>query len=170
MLREYESDYNTGMDIEKMSILIYDYTSGYPYLICSLCKILDEEIPGMADFPDKSSAWTPEGFIEAEKLLLNDNNALFQSLTGKLTDYPELRTMLYQLLFTGKPIPYVPQNPYIDIAAMFGFIKKTNGTAVISNRIFESVLYDLFISEETVSNRMYNTGLQEKNSLLPADI
>lgn len=92
--------------------------------------------------------------MEAEKLLLDDNTPLFQSLTGKLNDYPELRTVLYQLLFTGKPIPYVSQNQYIDIVAMFGFIKNNNGTAVISNRIFESVLYNLFISEEAASNRM----------------
>lgn len=166
MLKEYESTYHTGMDIKKISTLIYDYTSGYPYLVCSLCKNLDEEIPGTADFPDKSSAWTPQGFIEAEKLLLSDNNALFQSLTGKLTDYPKLRTVLYQLLFTGKPIPYVLQNQYIDIAAMFGFIKNNNGNAVISNRIFESILYNLFISEEAASNQMYDAGLQEKNQFI----
>lgn len=166
MLTEYESDSHTGMDIAKISSLIYDYTSGYPYLVCSLCKNLDEEIPGTPGFPDKCSAWTPEGFTEAEKLLLDDNNALFQSLTGKLADYPELRTVLYQLLFTGKPIPYVSQNQYIDIAAMFGFIKNNNGTAVISNRIFESVLYNLFISEEAASNRMYNAGLQEKKQFI----
>jgi hypothetical protein len=35
------------------------------------------------------------------------NNPLFQSLTGKLSDDPMLRTVLYELLFTGKTIPYV---------------------------------------------------------------
>lgn len=47
----------------------------------------------------------------------------------------------YELLFTGKQIPFVPQNYYIDVAAMFGFIRNEKGTAVISNRIFEAVFY-----------------------------
>ncbi len=166
MLREYEADYHTGMDIRGIAQLIYDYTSGYPYLVSSLCKSIDEEIAGTKDFPDKSSAWTRRGFMEAEKILLGENNALFQSLTGKLADYPELRNILYQLLFTGKTIPYISQNPYIDSAAMFGFIKNHNGTAVLSNRIFESVLYNLFISEEFSTSKIYDAGLQEKNQFI----
>ena len=166
MLQEYETDYHTGMDITEISKLIYDYTSGYPYLVSSLCKTMDEEIAGTNDFPDKNSVWTKRGFMEAEKLLLSENNSLFQSLTGKLEDYPELRNVVYQLLFTGKSIPYISQNPYIDAAAMFGFIKNHNGTAVISNRIFESVLYNLFISEEFSMSKMYDIGLQEKNQFI----
>lgn len=148
MLEEYEQDHLTGMDIQELAEAIYNRTSGYPYLVSGLCKYLDEEICGTADFPDRKQAWTKDGVIEAEKLLTTENNPLFQSLTGKLTDYPQLRSAIYELLFTGKPIPYVPQNPYIDVAAMLGFIRNDNGTAVISNRIFESVLYNLFISEE----------------------
>lgn len=166
MLEEYEADYCTGMDIKKISGLIYDYTSGYPYLVSSLCKIIDEEISGTDNFPNKGSAWTKEGFIEAEKMLVNENNTLFQSLTGKLTDYPELRTVLYELLFTGKSIPYVSQTPYIDVAAMFGFIKNNKGTAIISNRIFETVLYNLFISEEFTNSKMYDIGAREKNHFI----
>lgn len=166
MLQNYESDFYTGMDIGEMSRLIYDYTSGYPYLVSSLCKLMDEEVPGTTDFPDKHSSWTKPGFMEAEKLLLAENNTLFQSLTGKLADYPELRSVLYNLLFQGRPIPYVPQNQYIDVAAMFGFIKNKNGSAVISNRIFESVLYNLFISEEFSANKMYDAGEQEKSRFI----
>ncbi len=166
MLTEYEADYHTGMDIEEMSGLIYGYTFGYPFLVSSLCKYMDEEIAGTEDYPDKSSAWTKQGFLEALKLLLNDNNMLFQSLTGKLADYPVLRSVLYELLFTGKRIPYVSQNQYIDVAAMFGFIKNENGMAVIANRIFETVLYNLFMSEEFATSRIYDAGEQEKNQFV----
>lgn len=166
MLKEYEADYRTGMNIEEISQMIYADTSGYPYLVSSLCKNIDEEVSGTVDFPDKSCAWTKEGFTEAEKLLMNDDNTLFQSLTGKLTDYPELRNVLYELLFTGRPIPYVPQNQYIAVASMFGFIKNDKGTAVIANRIFESVLYNLFISEEFATSRIYDAGVQEKNHFI----
>ena len=32
MLQLYEDDYQTGMNVHKMAELLYDYTSGYPYL------------------------------------------------------------------------------------------------------------------------------------------
>lgn len=42
MLTEYENDHHTGMDIQKLSQLIYDYTSGYPVLVSMICKYMDE--------------------------------------------------------------------------------------------------------------------------------
>ena len=142
MLQEYEADHHTGMDISLMSGLLYASTSGYPYLVSRLCKLIDERISGTKEFPDKADAWTRAGYLEAEKRLLTERNTLFESLVNKLTDYPQLRTVLYELLFTGKAIPYNPLNQYIDTAEMFGFVKNSNGNAVVANRIFESVLYN----------------------------
>ena len=166
MLEEYEQDYRTGMNIADMAELLYEYTSGYPYLVSWLCKCIDEEIAGSTDFPDRESAWTKAGFLEAEKILLSEKNTLFESLVNKLTDYPELKNVLYELLFTGKAIPYNPLNKYIETAEMFGFIKHENGSAVISNRIFETVLYNLFISEEYMDSKIYDVGLREKNQFV----
>ena len=166
MLTEYESDCHTSMDIALLSGLLYDYTSGYPYLVSRLCKFMDERIPGSGEFPTRSSAWTKAGFLEAEKMLVKENNPLYQSLIGKLNSYPELKSVLYELLFTGKPIPFVATNSYIEIAAMFGFLRNDHDTAVISNRIFESVLYNYFLSEEFPASRMYDMGVQERNQFL----
>ncbi len=163
MLKEYEKDYQTGMCVNELARLIFDYTSGYPFLVSRICKMLDEEIAGSEEFLDKSSAWTRKGFLEAEKRIIKEDNTLYQSLIRKLKLYPELKTMVYQLLFTGKPIPYTAANGCIKDAAMFGFIKNQNDMAVISNRIFESVLYNLFISEEYVTSKMYDAGLSVKN-------
>ncbi len=163
MLMEYETDYHTGMDVQKIAELLYEYTSGYPYLVSRLCKFLDERIAGSKEFPDKNDAWTEKGFFEAEKMLVKENNPLYQSLIDKLYSYPELKTVLYELLFNGKSIPYISTNSYIETAAMFGFIRNVNDTVVISNRIFETVLYNFFISEEFVGNKIYDAGVQERN-------
>lgn len=50
MLQEYEKDKHTGMDIYAISQSIYDYTSGHPYLVSAICKILDEELIGDSRF------------------------------------------------------------------------------------------------------------------------
>ena len=88
MLEEYEQDYHTGMNIAAMAELLYEYTSGYPYLVSWLCKCIDEEIAGRTEFPERKNAWTKAGFLEAEKILLSEKNTLFESLVNKLTDYP----------------------------------------------------------------------------------
>lgn len=45
MLREYEADHHTGMDIGAVAEEIYAYTSGYPVLVSAVCKCLSEELP-----------------------------------------------------------------------------------------------------------------------------
>ncbi len=163
LLAEYENDYQTGMDINAISKLIYDYTSGYPVLVSRICKLLDEDISGSNEFPDKSSAWTAVGFYEAEKKLVKDDNPLFESIWGKLEANPELKKLINDLLFNGASMPYIATSPYIKDAAMYGFIKNENDRAVISNRIFEAVLYNNFIAESFVSNKMYLEGERERN-------
>ncbi|MCC8102743.1 MAG: AAA-like domain-containing protein [Clostridiales bacterium] len=166
MLRDYEMDYHTGMDIHNIAEKIFDYTHGYPYLVSDLCKIMDEEIPGSVGFSQKSDVWTLEGLSEAFKRIVKEDNPLYESLLGKLTVYPELKSLLKELLFNGNPIPYVATASYIKDAAMFGFIRNENETAVIANRIFETVLYNNFISEEFIGNKLYEAGAQERNQFI----
>lgn len=166
MLKDYENDYHTGMDTRSISEMVYNYTSGYPFLVSKLCKIVDETVSIMENFTGKNHAWTKEGILEAVKILVNEKNTLFESLTGKLNEYKELREMVYSLLFTGSSIFYNPLNKYINIAGMFGFIKNVNGNAVISNRIFETVLYNYFLSEEALNNSLYKKAFQDKNQFI----
>ena len=83
-------------------------------------------------FPAQDIAGMLENY-EAEKMIVKEDNTLYQSMIRKLKLYPKLRTVLYELLFTGKPIPYVATNDYIKDAAMFGFIRNEKDTAVIFN-------------------------------------
>ena len=166
MLAEYESDYQTGMDIKEIAQFIYDYTSGYPFLVSRICKLMDERITGSEGYFDRKLVWTKEGVLEAVKILLIEKNTLFESITGKLADYPRLRELVYSLLFTGRKISYNPLSPSIEIAEMLGFIKNSRGDAVISNRIFETVLYNLFLSEEMLDSEEYRTALQERNQFI----
>ena len=167
MLREYEADWQTGMDIEEISIMLYDYTSGYPFLVSRLCKLMDEEISGMEEYGSKSQAWTEEGVREAVKILLSEKNTLFESLSGKLLNYPELSAMLETLLFTGKNVAYNEDNILIENAAMFGFIKNQNGSVVIANRIFETRLYNYYLSTAEMQKQdIYTAALLDKNQFV----
>lgn len=167
MLSEYEGDYHTGMDVDGMAERLYDYTSGYPFLVSRLCKLLDEEIFGKEGFETREQTWTKAGFDEAVKLILAERNMLFESLSEKLISYPELNSMLRSLLFTGKAVVYNSYEPSINIASMLGFVKNQNGTLAVSNRIFETWLYNLYLSTaEMQSKDIYSASLHDKNQFV----
>lgn len=167
LLREYEADHHTGMDTEEMAGLLYDYTSGYPYLVSRLCKLMDEKIEMSDADGGKENAWTKQGFLQAVRMLLSESNTLFESLITKLADYPELDKMLGELLFLGKTIMYSSTNQAIQLAAMFGFIKNEDGKVVPSNRIFDTLLYNHYLSmDELHDSDLYKASLKDKNQFL----
>lgn len=65
---------------------------------------------------------------------------------GKIYDYPELRRLTYAILFGGEKIVYNPDEQWLDIAEMLGFVKNADGNVKISNRIFEMRLYNYFLT------------------------
>ena len=120
MLNEYEQDYQTGMDVVEIAEMIYSYTSGYPYLVSCLCKMIDEDIKG-----ESKTAWSKQDVLTAVKMLLNDKNPLFESLIGKLNEYPGVKNLIYRLLFRGENIGYNPDDSGIDMAEMFWIYKSS---------------------------------------------
>ena len=165
MLKEYENDYHTGMNIDEMASKIFDYTSGYPFLVSRLCQLIDQKVS--QEYSSKKFAWTKEGFNRALRMILSEKNTLFESLIGKIHNYPQLNKMLRTILFTGKTFSYVTDESVIDIATMFGFIKNENGNIAISNRIFETRLYNFYLSEEKMQETdIYKASLQDKNQFI----
>ncbi len=64
MLQAYETDHGTGMDVREVAGEIYQYTSGYPYLVSALCKLMDERLPDDALKPIING--TGNYYIEAQ--------------------------------------------------------------------------------------------------------
>ena len=155
MLTEYENDHHTGMDIQKLSQLIYDYTSGYPVLVSMICKCMD-----------KSGSWDDLSFENAVKYLIREKNPLIESLINKLEDDKNLRNLLYNVLFLGQKISYNIDNTVIENAAMYGFISNKNDCVSVANRIFETRIYNWFISQEATDSRMYSEGVNDKNQFI----
>lgn len=164
MLLDYEKDYHTGMNISAISQLIYDYTSGYPYLVSRICQLTDERLSGSSDFPSTPDAWTLTGITAAEKMLRKESGPLFDDMTKKLADYPDLKHILQNILFHGKRYPFEKDVPLIQLGVTLGFLKEKDGFLAIENRIFETKLYDLFLAESAASHdEIYQIGSMERN-------
>lgn len=151
MLDNYETDHQTGMDTTFISTFLYDYTAGYPFLVERLCMLMDE-----------SGNWTKDGFLEATKRLLNDDNTLFKDISKKLEDFPDLSNMIYRMLFMGEEFPYNPQNKSQELGKLFNLIDEKDGKVIISNRLLETWFYNLFFTNERLKNETYNSGANSK--------
>lgn len=166
MLIEYEQDKQTGMDVSAMGELIYEYTSGYPFLVSYLCKLLDEKVIRMDEYSDMKSVWTRKGLQEAVKILVKGPNTLYDDMIKQIVEYPKLSGMLQNILFRGMEYPYHVYNRGIYIGQMFGFVKDKEGVAAISNRIFETQLYSYFISEELSRDTELSNAIPDKNQFI----
>lgn len=171
MLEEYETDHHTGMEIGQIAKMLYDDTSGYPYLVSRLCKLMDERLAGTEEFPDKASVWTKKGCLAAVKILLEENNPLFDSLVNKLGQFPELNAVISRQLFQGQPVAYAPDDTAVRDAFMFGFVKVKDSTVQIANRIFETRLYHRFLADyRDQGSEIYAEGVRQKNQFIWKDI
>ena len=157
MLEDYEKEHDIGMDVTEMAKLIHEHTSGYPFLVSRLCKLIDEEVTGSSSFSEAKDAWTCAGFLEAERILLGEKNTLFESMVNKLYEFPELKEIVYSILFMGKESSYNVLNQAIGTAEIFGFVKNVNGVVIIANRIFEMVFYNLFLTSAENQNTEHGT-------------
>jgi hypothetical protein len=142
MLREYEQDAKTGMDIAELSQRLYDYTRGYPFLVSRLCKAIDEEL---------NRNWTALGLESAVKILLDEKNTLFDDLIKNIENNSELYRVIYDILLEGKRLSFNIHNPIIDLGVVLGIFTKNEGILAVSNRVFELCIYDYMISKRSTS-------------------
>lgn len=153
MLKEYEADHHTGMDTEAVAKSIREYTNGYPFLVSRICQLLDENVSKVMSHIE---AWTDKGIDEAVKLLLAENNTLFQSLTKNLNNYPELRAAIRSILMEGTKLTCNPDQADIVQMQMYGLIRNDHNFVRVANRIFETRLYNLFLSDEELKNNVFS--------------
>lgn len=104
--------------------------------------------------------------MAAERMLRKQRNTLFDDMVKKLSDFPKLKRMVQDILFCGSAFPFEENNHLIDLGVTFGFLKENNGMVAIGNRIFETKLYDLFLSELSMDNALGQTANAEPNQFI----
>ena len=155
MLAEYKADRRIEFDEQAVAQLIYDYTSGYPFLVSRLCQIMDEN----------HNTWDKEGFLKAVNLLLKESNTLFDDITKNLTQFPGLASILKAILYNGQRITYNYYDKDINLASMFNFVYDDHGATAVSSRILETWLYNYFSSAEK-SSLIYRNGEADKSQFV----
>ncbi len=148
MLNDYENDMHTGMDIMRISEEIYKFTSGYPFLVSKLCKVIDEEL-------DRN--WTVEGVQLAVARTVKCECTLFDDIAKNLEMYPDFKQFIYSVVMLDADVAFESNNVTMKLAKLFSIIKPSEDRrVVIHNQIFEQVLYNYFIAEEQLKNLTMN--------------
>ena len=147
MLRSYEQDQKTGMDISLIAEEIYRHTDGYPFFVSRICKHIDEK---------QARNWSVSGVEVAVNFILSEKNTLFDDMSKNLENYKNLYDYMYELVIMGEYKPYNTDNPTCNLADMYGYIKKGhNGSekAVVSNKIFNTRLSYYFVAKDLDNKR-----------------
>jgi hypothetical protein len=146
MLIEYGQSEGVTMDVHEMAEKLYYYTSGYPFLVSKLCKIIAEDL-----LPQKKDKkWTVLDLERAIQLLLKENNTNFDSLIKNLENNKDLYELVYRIIIQGENIPFNQHEPVISLGRLYG-IFKWNGTLSVHNRIYEQCIYNFMIAKTIVN-------------------
>ena len=80
MLDAYAQDKKVRMNTQEIADRLYYHTSGYPFLVSKLCKMVDEKT-----LPKKTTKeWTVKDIDEAARQLTTETNTNFDSLIKNL--------------------------------------------------------------------------------------
>ena len=137
MLSDYEADTHTGMDIKAISEEIYKYTTGYPFLVSYICKLIDERL---------ERSWNINSVQQAVKIIAKGENVtLIDDLSKNLENNDELRDFIYSIVINGQEYSYTMIDPMVRLANMFSYIRENQRhKTMIHNLIFEEVLFMYF--------------------------
>lgn len=169
MLQDYENEHCLGIDIPWLSRQLYEYTSGYPYLVSRICQLIDRKVQAETDTVRQAACWSPPGFLQAIKQLLITPCTLFDDINKNLDLYPELNQVIRDILLHGASYPYLISDNATQLGVRFGYFKNENGKLAVSNQIFETYLYDMYIMYDMRTkpeHSMAKQGTLEKTDFL----
>ena len=147
MLIEYCSSNKLAMNTEKLSEKLYYYTNGYPFLVSRLCQIIDENILSI----DKR-LWTIEDIDKSVKILLKENNTLFDDLIKNLENNKELYALVSEIVLNGKIVSFNISNPIVNVGYIYGVFKEEDYRVKLNNIIYEQIIYDYMVSKLEVKS------------------
>jgi energy-coupling factor transporter ATP-binding protein EcfA2 len=157
MLKDYVAERSIVMNTKQMSERLFFYTSGYPYLVCKLCKIIDEDI-----LPTKSEqSWTIDDLDQAVQMLMREpDNVNFTSLFINLEHNPSLYELVKKVIFDNVEIEFDATIPNIHLGVLYGlFAANEKNRLAIHNRIYRERIANYMVIKlqtEPQSDTKYN--------------
>jgi hypothetical protein len=161
MLVDYSKDKKIEMDIPAISERLYYYTSGYPYLVSKMCKIIDEEI-----LPEKDgNRWEVEFVDLAFESITYPGytTTIFDDLFKNLENNQELSEIVFNLVINGMNYEFNLNSTEINLGFIYGiWVDNKNKGCKIHNRIFEQRLFNYYLSKAELKNDYEPSNFTDK--------
>lgn len=138
MLREYSTAAGVEMDINSTAETLYYYTSGYPFLVSKLCKMIDEGTAAGTG----TKKWDKTGIEKAVNALLEIKNTNFDSVLKNLKNNTDLYAAVEKMMLSGETIEYNLHSEIIGMGIMYGIFKRKDNLVDIHNRIYKELIYN----------------------------
>ncbi|MGE5342017.1 MAG: AAA family ATPase [Candidatus Omnitrophota bacterium] len=164
MLGDYVKEQNVAMDVPLIAKRLFYFTSGYPFLVSHLCKIIDEKMLGNR-IPKE---WKPEDIDKAVQISVKQKNTNSENLIKNLENNPDLYDFIFKMIIGGVEFSYNPDQPVIEFGSLHGIIKEENGKVKVHNRIYEQRIYNYMASGMEITGGIHDfTGkyIDEKGIL-----
>ncbi|MCK4761286.1 MAG: AAA-like domain-containing protein [Candidatus Aminicenantes bacterium] len=156
MLEDYARDRGIVLDVSRFAGKLFYYTSGYPFLVSKLCKIIDEEI--LPQIPKKE--WTEDHLEKAVQLILKEESTNFSTLIKNLENNESLYESVHDVIIKGLRRSFNRDNPVIDMGAAYGIFREEEGRVKIHNRIYEQRIYN-YMSSKAETSEMFNYNFSD---------
>ena len=138
MLDDYVKERGVKMDTTSIAERLFYYTSGYPFLVSKLCKILDEQgVPTRI-----KEEWATEDVDAAAVQLISETSANFDNLIKELENDAQLYRTVYEVAVEGEKRGFNHHNPTTNLGVLYGIFVNRNGLIAIHNRIYREVIVD----------------------------
>ncbi|MGE5340152.1 MAG: AAA-like domain-containing protein [Candidatus Omnitrophota bacterium] len=163
LLLDFLSQNHIRMNVSEIAAKLHYLTSGYPFLVSRLCKIIDEEIrPG--------EQWELSDIDRALNILLKEDNSNFQSLIKNLQNNRPLYDLVYRIVMEGEAVSYNLYDSIIEQGIIYGVFRNENGRVKVHNRVYEQLIYDFMASgietSQTMGSYNFRGHFLEKNDVL----
>jgi hypothetical protein len=120
MLAEYAAETGVVMPQPVLAQRLYDYTSGHPFLVSKLCKVIDEDLM-------HTPLWQPDFVEEAVSRILQLNHPNFESLIKNLENHPDL----YELVKKSFSLAKLSATIVTTLSSIWGFFMEFLSSAII---------------------------------------
>ncbi len=163
MLEEYAADKAVKMNTQEIAECLFYYTSGYPFLVSKLCKMLDEDY-----LPLKMEReWKNQDIAIAVQALVREKNTNFDSLIKTLANNEMLYRAVREVAIESDFVPFSPYHPLTELGVIHGIFVAGNGGGRIKihNRIYTEVIVNYMsdVFRQTRSEQPATVGPNYKN-------
>jgi hypothetical protein len=159
MLLDYSKEQQVNIDIPYFAQQLFYLTSGYPFLVSQLCKIIHEKI---LPTKENSHEWQPQDLEKALQISLNTDNTNFESLIQNLENNPDLYELVFDIMMNGAEFTFNRHTPLVHFGVLYGIFKNETGKVRIHNRVYEQIIYNYMASKLEISSKAKLNGISTK--------